>query len=421
MSVAMTVMPEVCRWSRLFRHRGGRHAMPLPCPAVRPVMVIDAVRTPIGARGGLLSGWHPADLTGFLLTVLLERTGARADQVGQLVLGCAMPVGSQGFNVARSSALAAGWPVELPAVTVDAQGVSSLAAIAVAARAVASGACDLAVAGGVEVMSTTPPGATLVPGAQPFGPAVATRFRDAGGLVPAGVAADRLAEAAGLDRADLDAYALASHRRAAGRVADAGVVPVAARVFDRDRGEVVHPAAMLTADQQIRTDLTEEELASARPLFSPEGRATVANSAPAGDGAAVVLLASMAAADALGRAPLAGLAGIAELGVDPVTMLTGLAAAVAGVAPDAGAVDRYEVGEPFAAVPLAWIRGAGVDPARVNPGGGGLALGEPTGAAGARQLVTLAHDLAAGGGRRGVAAGVGVGGLATALLLERRS
>jgi acetyl-CoA acyltransferase len=395
--------------------------MPLPCPAVRPVMVVDAVRTPIGGRGGLLSGWHPADLTGFLLATLLDRTGARPEQIGQLVLGCAMPVGSQGFNLARSAALAAGWPVELSAFTVDAQGVSSLTAVAVAARAIAAGACDLAVAGGVEVMSTTPAGATLVPGAQPFGPAVAARFRDAGGLVPAGVAADRLAEAAGLDRAALDAYALESHRRAAVRMAEAGVVPVPARVFDRDRGEVVHPAATVTTDQQVRTDLTGDELAAARPLFSPDGRATVANSAPVGDGAAVVLLASASAADALGRGALAHLARIAETGVDPVTPLSGLGAAVAGVAPDVGAVDRFEVGEPFAAVPLAWIRGGGIDPGRVNPGGGGLARGEPTGAAGARQLVTLAHDLASTGGRLGVAAAVGVGGLATALLLERRS
>ncbi|MCU1378864.1 MAG: thiolase family protein [Acidimicrobiales bacterium] len=380
------------------------------------MLVVDAVRTPIGGRGGRLSGWHPADLAAEVLRMLAERTGLDPALVDDVVLGCAMPVGNQGFNVARSAVLAAGWPDTVPAGTVDRQAVSSLAAVADAVRAVASGACEVVVAGGVEVMSTTPLGATLVPGSMPFGPGVVERYRDAGGLVPAGVAAEALAVKLGLDRAALDEVALRSHVRA-GAGTGPEVVPVASRVLDRDRGEVVRPGTTVTTDELPRPALAIEELAQAKASFALDGMVTAANSAAIGDGAAAVLVMSETAAAALGHTPLAWVRAAVVVGTDPLAMLGGAAAAASRVLAAAGIasgdVARFEVGEPFAAALVAFERALGVE---ANPSGGGIALGEPTGAVGARLVATLAHGLV---DRWGVAATAGLGGLGAAVLLEQ--
>lgn len=388
----------------------------LPC-GMREVILLDARRTPIGARSGRLSGWHPADLAAEVLRGLAVGTGVDPAEIDDVVLGCAMPVGSQGFNVARSAVLAAGWPDSVPAGTVDRQGVSSLAAILDGARAVASGACDLVVAGGVEVMSTTPQGATLVPGAVPFGPAVVGRYHQAGGLVPAGVAAEALAASLGLGRDDLDAVALRSHALA---TAGADLLPVPSSTFDRDRGEAVRSGTDVSADDLPRPSISALELAAFEPAFTPGGIVTAGNSAPIADGAAAVVLCSAAVARRLGRDGLARVAGGAVVGVDPLVMLTGAASATSLALARAGLVaadvDRFEVGECFAPAVVAFQRTLGVDPARVNPAGGGIALGEPTGALGARLVATLAHGLP---GRWGVAAAGSTGGLGAALLLER--
>jgi acetyl-CoA acyltransferase len=378
------------------------------------VLVVDAVRTPIGGRGGRLSGWHPADLAAEVLRTLTERTGLDPTTVDDVVLGCAMPVGNLGFTVARSSVLAAGWPDTVPAGTVDRQAVSSMAAVADAVRAVSSGACEVVVAGGVEIMSTTPLGATLVPGSVPFGPGVIDRYRDAGGLVPAGLAAEALAVQLGLDRASLDEVARRSHARAG---TGPEVVPVASRVLDRDKGEVVRPGTTVTTDELPRPAVAIEELAEAKAAFAVDGMVTAANSAAIGDGAAAVLVMSEAAAAALGHAPLAWVRAAVVVGTDPLAMLGGAAAAASRVLATAGIgageVARFEVGEPFAAALVAFERALGVE---ANPSGGGIAIGEPTGAVGARLVAALAHGL---GGRWGVAATAGLGGLGAAVLLEQ--
>ena len=377
---------------------------------------MDALRTPLDGRGGQLSGWHAADLAGVLLAALAERVGFAPDQVGDVLLGCAMPVGSQGFNVARNAVLAAGWPESVPGGTVERQAVSSIAAIAAGVHAVASGACELVVAGGVDVMSTTPHGATLVPGAMPFGPAVVDRYRDAGGLIPAGVAAERLAVELGLDRAALDAVAVRSHGRAAAADPRPDLLPVPVRVLDREKGEVVSPGTSIGRDQLPRTDLTLEELAANQPLFEPDGVITAGNVAPAADGAAVVLLASETAAGRLAHAPLATIAGVAITGADPIGHFAGAAGAATKALGAAGwsidDLDRIELAEPFAAVVAGWEAALGLEPGTANPQGGGLATGEPTGAAGAILVASLAHALAAGGAARGLAvvAGSGLGG-----------
>lgn len=383
---------------------------------MRAALVVDAVRSPVGARGGRLSGWHPADLAGRLLVALAARTGLDPVEVGDVVLGCAMPVGSQAFNIGRNAVLSAGWPVTVPGGTVDRQASSSLAAVAAAVAAVRSGAADLVVAGGVEVMSSTPHGATLVPGAMPFGPGVAERFRDAGGLVPGPVAAERLAAALGLDRAAIDQVAARSHERAAAAAPGGELVAVPARTFDRDRGEAVASGTDLVTDElPDRGDLAE-----LRPAFDPEGTVTAGNSAPAADGAAVVLIASEDAAARLDRDPLARIRSSVLAGVDPLQMLDAAPAttkALVDAGVDALRLARAELAEPFAAVVVAWERAFGVDPARVNPDGGGIALGEPTGATGARLLATLVHGLTAG--QLGVAATPGAGGVGAATVVER--
>jgi acetyl-CoA acyltransferase len=370
---------------------------------VPQAFVLDAVRTPLGRRGGSLASCHPADLVAHLLGALAPRLGATP--IDDVVLGCAMPVGNQGFNVARNAVLGAGWPESVPAGTVDRQGVSAFAAFAAAVRAVTSGGAELVIAGGVEHMSTTPAGATLVPGAQPFGPSMTARYRERGGLLPPGVVAERL----GLPRLALDAYALRSHARAVAAAPDPSLVPTVLA----DGG--------LRDDELPCADLTEEQLAEARPAFVADGVVTALNSAAMADGAALVVVASERVAEALSLAPLARVAGVAEVGVDP---MAGFGAAVpasravlAGAGVEPGELGRVELAETFAAVPLTFLRElAGLDEAILNPAGGGIALGEPTGAVGARLLATLAHGL---GGRWGLAAGVATGGLGAAVLLER--
>jgi acetyl-CoA acyltransferase len=371
---------------------------------MRTALLLDAVRSPLGGRGGALAAVHPVDLLAQLLRSLAERSGLDAARVDDVLIGCAMPVGNQGFNVARSAVLGAGWPEQVPAGTIDRQGVSSFAAVAAAARAVASGACEIVVAGGVESMSTTPPGATLVPGAQPFGPAMAERYRDRGGLTPPGV----VAEAFGLPRSSLDAYALQSHARAVAAGPDPAIVPVRA-------GDVT-----VKADELPRADLTLDERAGARGTFVDGGAVTALNSGAMADGAAVVVLVSEAVAAALDAVPLARIVATADVGIDPIAALAGdipaTRAALARAGLTLGDLTRIELAEPFAAVPLSWLAELGVDPERVNPHGGGISLGEPTGAVGARLVASLAHGL---GGGTGLAAGVASGGLASAVVLAQ--
>jgi acetyl-CoA acyltransferase len=364
-------------------------------------VLLDAARTPLGARGGALASWHPADLVAHVLRRLAERNDLDPARVDEVVIGCAMPVGSQGFNIARNAVLGAGWSERVPAGTVDRQGVSSFAAVAAAVRAVASGACDVVIAGGVESMSSTPAGATLVPGAQPFGPSMADRYRERGGLVPLGVAAEGL----GLPRDLLDEWALRSHVRASGAAPDRAIVSLGS----------------LGGDELPRADVTAADLAGARPSFVPDGAVTARNSAAMADGAAVALVVSEAFAAASGRAPLARIAAAVEVGVDPLAALTAAAPAAVAVLRadgfDAGDLARIELAEPFAAVPLLFMKELAIDDDRLNPAGGGIARGEPTGAVGACLLATLAHGLDPGD--RGLAAGLATGGLGAAVLLER--
>lgn len=389
-------------------------------------VIVDAVRTPLGARHGGLSGWHPADLAAEVLTALARRSDFDPGAVDDVVLGCATPVGEQGGNLGRNAVLAAGWPEAVPGTTVDRQGASSLQAAVFAASGVVAGFHDVVVAAGVEVSTTTPAGAWLTPASRPFGPLMVERYATAGGLVPPGVAAERVAEHYGFDRHHLDAHAVESQRRAGEAVErgrfDAETVPVAARCWDRQRRQVLEPAATVRLDEVVRPGVAIEDLARSKPMFEPDGRVTAGNSAPVADGAAALLIMSEERAAGLGLAPLARFVAGASAGVDPVTMLTGIIPATTAALAQAGLVaeeiDRFEIDESFAPVTLAWMAEHLADPTRVNVSGGAIALGQAPGCAGARMLATLVHELHRCGARYGLATLGGVGGVATAVVIE---
>lgn len=390
---------------------------------MRTVVIVDACRTPIGLRHGALSGWHPADLAGAVLATVAGRNGVDPATVDEVVLGCATPVGDQGCNLARSAVLAAGWPASVPGATLESQGASSLRAVAVAAHSIAAGACDVVVAGGVEVSTTTPAGAWVEPGCRPFGPAVVARYDGEGGLVPPGVAAETMATRWELHRRDLDGWAERSRRCAVRAVGDGRfgdeIITLAARRWDRERRQAVDVDLDVTADEGVNRVIGDP--ASWPAMFVPGGVVTAANSAPAADGAAALLLMAEDRAADLGAQVLARFVGSAVAGSDPRDTFSCVIPATAAVLGRGnltlGDIARFEIDETFAPIPLAWMAELAPDPALVNPDGGAIALGQPPGAGGARMLTTMVHALSRTGAGLGLAALGGVGGVATAVIV----
>jgi len=392
---------------------------------VATAVLVDVVRTAVGARHGGLSGWHPADLAGSLLASLAERSDLDPFLVEDVLVGCVTQHGDQAANLARSAVLAAGWPESVPGATVDRQCASGQQAVHLAAQAVLAGALDVVVAAGVECMSTTPPGSTITIGSRPFGPAVLERYAAAGGLIPPGAAAELVAERWSLSRADLDAYAATSHARAAAAAAEGRfareIVALTAKVRDRDTGQLSSRSSIVRADEMVGRDVGS--LAEMKPAFDPSGRITAANSAPAGDGAAAALIMSEERAARLGLRARARFVSFAVAAGDPLETFTATIPATARALEraklDLGDVDVAEVNEAFAPAVLAWARETGGDLARVNPNGGAIAIGHPLGCTGVRMLATLVHELERSGGRYGLQTVAAAGGLATALVVER--
>ena len=386
-------------------------------------VIVDAVRTPGGKRNGSLRNWHAVDLAATALEALASRNDLDPGVVDDVIMGCVMQVGEQSLNVARNAVLAAGWPESVPATTVDRQCGSSQQAIHFAAQGVLAGAYDVAVAGGVEAMTRTPMGSSVVRElGLPFGPRVTARYAARGGLVNQGISAEMIADRWNLSREDLDRYSLESHRRAAratteGRF-EAEIVPVA--VLDPE-GEPT--GEVLTADEGIRPDSSLEALANLKPAFKPDGKITAGNSSQITDGASAVLIMSEERANALGLVPKARFCAFALAGVDPVTMLTGPIPATRAVLERAKRslddVDLVEINEAFAPVVLAWEKELHPDMARVNVNGGAIALGHPLGASGAKLMATLVHELERTGGRLGLLTMCEGGGLANATVIER--
>jgi acetyl-CoA acyltransferase len=378
----------------------------------RDAVVVDAVRTPVGRRGGGLSGTHPVDLSAHVLDALVARTGLDPALVEDVVWGCVSQTGEQAVNVGRNAALAAGWPEDVVGVTLDRQCGSSQQAVHFAAAGVISGQYDVAVAGGVESMSRVPMLCTVTQGpGVPFGPRMMARYAGVGGLVPQGESAEIIAERWKLSRTELDEIAVRSHANAAA-AADSGGF----------EGELA-PLGDVASDEGIRRGTSVETLAGLRTVFREDGVVTAGNSSQISDGAAALLVTTSEVAARHGWRPLARLHAFATAGVDPVTMLTAPIPATARVLSRAGLqlddIDAFEVNEAFASVVGAWLAETGADPARVNPRGGAIALGHPLGGSGARLMTTLVHHLVQTGGRWGLQTMCEGGGMANATVLER--
>jgi acetyl-CoA C-acetyltransferase len=372
--------------------------------------IIDAVRTPVGRRGGGLSGAHPADLGAHVIAALLARTGIDPADVDDVVFGCVDTVGPQAGDIARTAWLAAGLPESVPGVTVDRQCGSSQQAVHFAAQAVLSGTADLVVAGGVQNMSMIPIAAAMgEPYGDPFSGSAGWQARYGGQEISQFRAADLIAEKWGIDRAEMEDYALGSHTRAA-------------TAIDHDHfAAEIAPYADLSRDECPRRDTTREKMATLRPLRA-DGRITAALSSQIADGAAALLIASERAVRAGRLTPRARLTYLSARGDDPVLMLTAPIAATAHALRRTGLtldqVDLIEINEAFASVVLAWQRETGADLARVNASGGAIALGHPLGATGARLLTTLLHALERTGGRRGLVTMCEGGGQANVTIIE---
>jgi acetyl-CoA acyltransferase len=395
---------------------------------VPDAVIVDVIRTPGGKRNGSLSGWHPADLAGEVLSTLVARNDLDPALIEDVLMGCVSQVGAQSLNIGRNATLAAGFPESVPATTIDRQCGSSQQAAAFAAQGVMAGAYDIVIAAGVEVMSLVPMGASFGQGVGfPFGPRVDARYRDAGGLIPQGLSAELIAEQWSLSRDDLDAYSVQSQQRAA-RARDEGrfdreILPVNARRRDKDSGDVVPTDGTVRSDEGIRDDTTVETLARLKPAFTPDGVVTAGNSSQITDGASAALIMSEAAASRLGLTPRARFHAFSLAGVDPRIMLTGPIPATTRVLDRAGLtmddIDLIEINEAFASVVLAWERELHPDMGRVNVNGGAIALGHPLGASGTKLLGTLLCELERTGGRYGLQTMCEGGGLANATIIER--
>jgi acetyl-CoA acyltransferase len=359
-------------------------------------LIVDAVRSPIGRKNGALSKLRGDELAGQVMNALVDRVGLAPGEVEDVQMGCVTQIGEQGWNIARMAALVAGWPDTVCGTTLDRQCGSSMQANFNAAAAVWSGQLDVVVSAGVEMMSRVPMGSN--------GGDLSDKLLERYEIVPQGISAEVIADEWGLSREELDAYSLESHRRATAAI-DEGrfereVVPV----------EVANPhvGALVGVDETPRRDTSAEALAALAPAFVPDGRITAGNSSQICDGAAAVLVASDSACDRLGLEPRARFVSFGLAGVDPHRMLHGNPEACARALARAGLtwddIGAIEVNEAFACVPLQFARDAGLEDRwdDINPNGGGISLGHPLGATGARITATLLSELERRGERHGI-------------------
>ena len=379
-------------------------------------VIVDAVRTAVGRRGGRLAAWHPVDLAAWPLRALMARNDLDPALVEDVVMGCTMTVGEQAMNIGRNAVLAAGFPDTVPGTTVDRQCGSAQQAVHFAPQAVMSGAMDVVIGAGIESMTRVPIGSSTDPGpGEPYGPAVTSRYR----LVHQGLCAEEIARRWKIDRPAMDAFALESHRRAAaaqdeGRFA-AEIVPLPS--VPGETGDLVD------ADEGVRRDTSLEKLAGLAPAFVEDGLVTAGSSSQISDGAAAVLVMSEERAGALGLRPRARFHTFAVAANDPVIMLTAVIPATRLVLEKAKLalqdMSVVEVNEAFASVVLAWASELRPDMDRVNRNGGAIAIGHPTGCSGARIMATLLSELERTGGRYGLQTMCEGGGQANATIVER--
>jgi acetyl-CoA C-acetyltransferase len=377
--------------------------------------IVDAVRSPVGKKGGGLASAHPADLGAHAITGLLDRTGIDPAAVEDVIFGCVDTIGPQAGDIARTCWLAAGLPDDVPGTTVDRQCGSSQQALHFAAQAVLSGTNDVIVAGGVQNMSMIPIASAMTV-AQPmgfddpftgsegwrarYGTQEVTQFRSA----------EMIADKWSVSREDMEAFALESHRRA--------VTAIDEGRFERE----ILPYRGVTTDEGPRRDTSLERMASLPPLIEG-GRVTAAASSQISDAAAALLVVSERGLQEYGLTPRARIHHLSVRGADPIFMLTAPIPATAYALERTGMslddIDLIEINEAFASVVLAWQQEAGADLTKVNVNGGGIALGHPLGATGARLMTTLLHELDRTGGRWGLQTMCEGGGQANVTIIER--
>jgi acetyl-CoA C-acetyltransferase len=390
----------------------------------RDVVIVDALRTPIGRRGGGLASVHPATLLATVQRALIDRSGIDPAEVGQVVGGCVSQVGEQSFNVTRTAWLSAGLPLETAATTVDTQCGSSQQATNLATSLIASGVVDVAVACGVEVMSRIPIGSNSSKKLG-LGTPIPKPYFEQYEMTSQFEGAERIADKWGISRADTDAFGLASQERAArawaeGRF-DGQIVEIEAPDLD-DEGNPTGSTHRVVRDEGLR-DTSLEKLATLKPVGRENGVHTAGNSSQISDGAAAVLLMTADKAAALGLTPRARVVDTCLVGVDPELMLTGPIDATERLLSrnslSIDDIDNFEINEAFAAVVLAWQQQVGADPATTNPNGGAIALGHPLGGTGAFLLTKSLYELERTQGRYGLVSMCCGGGLGTGTLIER--
>jgi acetyl-CoA C-acetyltransferase len=388
------------------------------------VVIVEAVRTPVGRRGGGLSSVHPADLLAAVQKAAVERSGIDPALIGQVVTGCVSQVGEQAFNIGRTAWLSAGLPQSVANTTVDTQCGSSQQATNLATALVGSGVVDVALASGVEVMSRIPIGSSGrkdlglgIPIPKSYFPQYEMTSQFEG--------AERIAEKWGISRADTDAFGFRSQQNAATAWAEdrfgTQIVPIEAPDVDEE-GKPTGTTHVVNRDEGLR-ETSLEKLAELKPVARPDGVHTAGSSSQISDGAAAVLVMTAEKAAELGLTPKARIVDTCLVGVDPVLMLTGPIDATQRLLErtglSAGDIDVAEINEAFASVVLAWQKELGFTPEQTNPNGGAIALGHPLGGTGAVLLTKALHELERTGGRYGLVSMCCGGGIGTGTIIER--
>jgi acetyl-CoA acyltransferase len=392
---------------------------------MREVVIVDAIRTPLGRRGGVLSQNQPIETSALLLKELAKRNNLDPEIVDDVIYGCVSEVGAQSTNLARNVVLTAGWPYTIPGVTLDRQCSSSQQAVHFAANQIASEAHEVVVAGGTEWMSQIPLGSNV---GQNMGFPFTQSMRDQYDLTSQGLSAERIAEKWGVSREEADEFGAESQHKAARAQAEGRfkneLIPVAGKKKNKkEDGTEEWLDATIDFDEGIRPNTTVEGLAALKPSFKENGVHHAGNSSQITDGSAAVLLTHPDKAKEMGWRPRARIISQAVVGSDPEFMLTGPITATPLALQRAGLtmrdIDLVEINEAFASVVLSWRREMNADMNKVNVNGGAIALGHPTGCTGARLFGTLLNELERTGGKYGLVTMCVGGGIGTATVIER--
>jgi acetyl-CoA acyltransferase len=383
----------------------------------RDAYIVEAVRTPIGRAHpdkGVFRDTHPNTLLAACLTALIQRSDIDPSEVEDVIAGCTAPFGEQSRNIARNAWLQAGYPVEVPAITIDRRCGSAQSAVAYGAALIASGTHDVVIAAGVEHMQHVPidsPVKIMELYGDPWPPELRDRFE----FIPQGLSAERIAEQWDISRHEMDELAVQSHARASLATEEGR--------FEREIVPIETPHGGVDRDQGIRPGTTLEGISQLKTPFKPDGRVTAATSSQLSDGAAAVLLASRAGAERLGLTPRARIVDQVTVGVDPVIMLTGPIPAtrklLARTSLTIDDFDQIEINEAFASVVLAWAKELAPDMEKVNVNGGAMALGHPVGSTGARLITTILHELERRDEELGLVTMCCGGGLGTGTVIQR--